>query len=136
MAAHAHDVLARRRTVATLGSAAGRGSRGRGERPRGRGATARRRRGTPPSILEAARKGRSRWSSARDHGLANSDLDLCQRIVQIPTGAGYPSLNLAQAVLIVAYELLLASATGHRGPDRARLVAPSTARRAAPSVRR
>lgn len=38
-----------------------------------------------------------------DHGLANEDLTLCQAQVRIPTGQ-YPSLNLAQAVLLVAYD--------------------------------
>ena len=42
-----------------------------------------------------------------DHGLSNEDLNLCQGYVSIPTAA-YASLNLAQAVLLVAYEVHLA----------------------------
>ncbi|MEJ2290953.1 MAG: RNA methyltransferase [Deinococcales bacterium] len=42
-----------------------------------------------------------------DHGLSNEELDLCQGYVSIPT-ADYASLNLAQAVLLVAYEVHLA----------------------------
>lgn len=38
-----------------------------------------------------------------DWGLSNEELDLCQGYIQIPT-AEYTSLNLAQAVQIVAYE--------------------------------
>lgn len=44
-----------------------------------------------------------------DFGLTNEELKLCQRLVTIPTAPAYPSLNLAQAVLIVAYEVMLAA---------------------------
>ena len=40
-----------------------------------------------------------------DRGLNNAELALCQRLVRIPTSPAYPSLNLAQAVAICAYEL-------------------------------
>jgi tRNA/rRNA methyltransferase len=43
-----------------------------------------------------------------DHGLSNAALDQAQIYLSIPTSADYPSLNLAQAVGIVAYELQLA----------------------------
>ncbi len=39
-----------------------------------------------------------------DRGLSNEELKLCQMVVRIPT-AGFASLNLAQAVLVVCYEL-------------------------------
>lgn len=39
-----------------------------------------------------------------DHGLSNDDLACCQTLVTIPT-AEYSSLNLAQAVAIMCYEL-------------------------------
>jgi tRNA/rRNA methyltransferase/tRNA (cytidine32/uridine32-2'-O)-methyltransferase len=38
-------------------------------------------------------------------GLANEQLDLCNAIVYIPANPEYSSLNLAQAVQIIAYEL-------------------------------
>jgi TrmH family RNA methyltransferase len=38
-------------------------------------------------------------------GLTNEELSRCHRIVFIPTGAAYASLNLAQAVLAAAYTL-------------------------------
>jgi tRNA (cytidine32/uridine32-2'-O)-methyltransferase len=41
-------------------------------------------------------------------GLAATDLALCHDIVQIPADRAQPSLNLAQALLILAYELRLA----------------------------
>jgi tRNA/rRNA methyltransferase len=44
-----------------------------------------------------------------DCGLTNEELKLCQRLITIPTAPEYPSLNLAQAVMIVAYELMLAT---------------------------
>ncbi len=40
-----------------------------------------------------------------DRGLSNADLDLCDRVVTIPTDPQHTSLNLAHAVMIVAYEL-------------------------------
>ena len=44
-----------------------------------------------------------------DRGLSNEELDLCNRLVVIPTDRDHSSLNLAQAVLVVAYEIFLAS---------------------------
>lgn len=41
-------------------------------------------------------------------GLTNADLRLCHAVVTIPT-AGFASLNLAQAVMVLCYELFLAS---------------------------
>jgi TrmH family RNA methyltransferase len=38
-------------------------------------------------------------------GLTNQELSLCHVRVRIPTSAEHPSLNLAQAVLVLAYEL-------------------------------
>ena len=45
-----------------------------------------------------------------DRGLPNEALDLCHRSVTIPTNPDHPSLNLAQAVLLVAYELWMEQA--------------------------
>jgi TrmH family RNA methyltransferase len=44
-----------------------------------------------------------------NHGLSNQDLLHAHRLIQIPTTENYHSLNLAAAVQIIAYELLLAS---------------------------
>lgn len=38
-------------------------------------------------------------------GLSNSDLDLCDALLTIPTDPGFSSLNLAMAVQVVSYEL-------------------------------
>ena len=44
-----------------------------------------------------------------DHGLSNRDLKHCQWLITIPTHPDYPSLNIAQAVMICLYELSLAA---------------------------
>jgi len=46
-----------------------------------------------------------------DRGLSNEHLRYCHTIVTIPTDA-FSSLNLAQAVMIICYEILLAARTG------------------------
>ena len=42
-------------------------------------------------------------------GLSNEELAQCHRVVRIPTDASFSSLNLAQAVQILVYELALAT---------------------------
>ena len=42
-----------------------------------------------------------------DRGLENNHLDLCQRIVCIPTSPECSSLNISQAVLLILYECFL-----------------------------
>lgn len=42
------------------------------------------------------------------HGLSNEELDLCRLRLRIPSFGEQPSLNLSQAVVIVAYEMALA----------------------------
>ncbi len=44
-----------------------------------------------------------------DTGLTAAELDRCHATMSIPTDPGYASLNLAQAVLLVAYELRMAA---------------------------
>jgi TrmH family RNA methyltransferase len=46
---------------------------------------------------------------SEDNGLTAEELDRCHCVLRIPTDPRYRSLNLAQAVLIVAYELWQAS---------------------------
>jgi TrmH family RNA methyltransferase len=62
-----------------------------------------------------------------DHGLSNEALDLCHRTAHIPTNPEHASLNLAQAVLVMAYELWMA-AEGETQPFRGprREVSPPT----------
>jgi tRNA/rRNA methyltransferase len=47
-------------------------------------------------------------------GLANKDIRLCDELVTIPTGKAYPSLNLAQAVMVVLFSI----ATGKESRKR------------------
>ncbi len=42
-------------------------------------------------------------------GLSNEEVDLCNRVVQIPANKEYSSLNLASAVQIICYELQMLS---------------------------
>lgn len=46
------------------------------------------------------------------NGLSNEALERCQALVRIPCAAGYESLNLAQAVQVVAYEIRMARLDG------------------------
>ena len=41
-------------------------------------------------------------------GLSNEELDLCHKMVHIPCNPGFSSLNVAAAVQVVSYELLMA----------------------------
>lgn len=47
-------------------------------------------------------------------GLSNAEIDRCQYLVQIPSNPDYGSLNLAAAVQIICYEILVA----HRQPGQ------------------
>jgi TrmH family RNA methyltransferase len=77
-----------------------------------------------PDILSRAR----RYSVAvlfgpEASGLANDEIALCQLLVTIPAGRAHGSLNLAQAVMVVSYEMMRftqthskRSAAGSAGP--------------------
>ena len=43
-----------------------------------------------------------------DRGLGNAEVELCTELVTIPTLSAHPSLNLAQAVLVLLYECVKA----------------------------
>lgn len=59
-----------------------------------------------PAILAAAVHGPvGILFGPEDHGLTNEDLRHCQRLITLDTSPAYASLNLAQAVLLVCYEL-------------------------------
>jgi TrmH family RNA methyltransferase len=65
----------------------------------------------PPDTRTAIVFGRERT------GLTNDELDRCHYLVQIPTNPDYPSLNLAAAVQVVAYELRMASGLSLSQPE-------------------
>lgn len=56
-------------------------------------------------------------------GLTRDEQLLCHVMVRVPTAAAQPSLNLAQAVLLMAYELRLAAGAG----EERRAAQPATA---------
>lgn len=118
MAVHAGDVLAAARTYPDLSAAlADRtlviGATARGGPYR---AEARAPRECAPQIVAASAANRiAMVFGPEDFGLTNDDLKCCQRLITIPTAAEYTSLNLAQAVLLVAYELR-AAATAQPDP--------------------
>lgn len=60
-----------------------------------------------------------------DKGLNNQELDRCHRVITIPTSADYPSLNLAQAVALMGYELFAARGVPPFKPPR-RAAQPTT----------
>jgi tRNA/rRNA methyltransferase len=66
-----------------------------------------------PLIVDHARQGKvALLFGPEDHGLSNDDLKHCQRLIAIDTSPDYPSLNLAQAVLLCCYELRRAVLAG------------------------
>ena len=50
-------------------------------------------------------------------GLSNDEIDRCQYLVQIPSNPDYGSLNLAAAVQIICYEILVAHEQPGQGTD-------------------
>lgn len=61
-----------------------------------------------------------------DSGLTNEELQYCQRLVTVPSSEGFGSLNLAQTVLAIAYEIFIAAAaSGPGGPGAPARRAPT-----------
>jgi len=52
-------------------------------------------------------------------GLSDAELELCQAVCTIPTSPAYDSMNLAQAVAVVAYEIAVAAPAAPRAAPRA-----------------
>ncbi len=52
-----------------------------------------------------------------DHGLSNEELAPCHALISVPTHRRLSSLNLAQAVMLVGYELYLASLSEMRNVE-------------------
>ncbi len=80
-------------------------------------------------IVEHARSGLVAIVFGReDRGLENEHLDLCHVAAVIPTDPAYSSMNLAQAALILFYELFLATQEeGKPLPRGRRSTRPATA---------
>jgi len=110
MAVHAQDILASATTWPNLNSAVADCSLTVGTTCRAGAyrASAEELRAFAPELASLATAGRvAIIFGCEDHGLSNEELKLCQRLITIPTAAEYRSLNLAQAVAIVAYELAM-----------------------------
>jgi len=111
VAVHAEELLAAPRVVSTLEEAlcdavwvAGTTSRLLEDRP-------------PIDPRQVAHRAREALASGpvalvfggEESGLSNEDLVRCHAVSSIPTTSAQPSFNLAQAVLVYAYELLMAA---------------------------
>jgi len=73
-------------------------------------------RAVAPQLLQQAQSGIVAIVFGReDRGLDNEALDLCHAVAIIPTDPDYSSLNLAQAALLLSYEVFLAQG-GEEGP--------------------
>lgn len=60
-----------------------------------------------------------------DRGLNNEEIELCQRLVTIPTAPDASSLNVAQSVLLLLYECMKAAGQPHPVPDGQARPAPN-----------
>jgi TrmH family RNA methyltransferase len=77
-------------------------------------------RAAAPRILEAARRSPAAVVfGAERSGLTNEELETAHVLLRIPANEAYPSLNLAMAVQVVAYELHRARATAAAAEERA-----------------
>ena len=116
MAAGADDVLAAAACFATLQEAVGDCSLVLGATARLRGVALEEL--TPPMaarrVLDAVAEGRNVAIvfGNEQSGLSNDEIKLCHAAVHIPSDPTYSSLNLSQAVQVVAYELRMALLTG------------------------
>jgi tRNA/rRNA methyltransferase len=64
-----------------------------------------------------------------DSGLFTEEIDLCDRVITVPTNPRHSSLNLAQAVLLVLYELWMAEQGSQRAlptPRKIKTAPPAT----------
>jgi len=74
-----------------------------------------------PGLVERAHDGVVAVVFGReDRGLSNEDLDLCHQVAVVPTDPAHPSLNLAQAALVLMYEVFLAASGGDQALPRGR----------------
>ncbi len=112
MALHAYDLFEKRKEYPTLADAVADCGLVAGTTAR-RGLYrnhARTPRDLAPRLLQAAQKAKvALVFGPEDNGLSNEDLQVCTQVIRIPSSPRYSSLNLAQAVLTVCYDLYAAS---------------------------
>jgi tRNA (cytidine32/uridine32-2'-O)-methyltransferase len=107
-ASGAADVLARARVVASVDQAIGDCGLVLGTTARARSAHWREidaRAGAAEMAAAATARPVAVLFGGERNGLANEDLERCEALIRIPVAVAYGSLNLAQAVQIVCYEL-------------------------------
>lgn len=80
-------------------------------------------------VAERARSGQvvALLFGREDRGLPNEALDRCHAVTTIPTNPAYPSLNLAQAALLVLFNLFEAAGGAQQAPRPPRRSAPPAA---------
>lgn len=112
-ASGAADVLARARVARSVDEAIGDCGLVLGTTARARSAHWREldaRAGAAEIAATAAAKPVAVLFGGERNGLANEELERCEALIRIPVAAAYGSLNLAQAVQIVCYEVRMALA--------------------------
>ena len=127
-ASGAADVLARARVVTSVDAAIGGCGLVLGTTARARSANWRvlnARAGAAAIVAAAALRPVAVLFGGERNGLANEDLERCEALIRIPVAAAYGSLNLAQAVQIVCYELRMA--LGASAPAAIATPLPATA---------
>jgi len=132
-ASGAADVLARARVVATVDEAIGDCGLVLGTTARARSARFRElnaRAGAAEIAAAAAIRPVAVLFGGERNGLANEELERCEALVRIPVAATYGSLNLAQAVQIVCYEVRIALDASAPAAAEAPLPATADERRA------
>lgn len=127
IAHRSEDVLASMRVVDTLDEAladatyvVGTSARARGDLPSRTDVRA-----LAAELRTRAQQGRvALLFGPEDNGLDNAALDRCHALVRLPINPAYTSLNLAQAVLLLGYELWMAQPAQPAAADAAQ---PATA---------
>jgi TrmH family RNA methyltransferase len=130
-ASGAADLLAQARVETTIDAAIadcglvlGASARGRSARHRVLDA----RRAAVELVAAAAARPAAVLFGGERNGLANEELAQCHALIRIPAAAEYESLNLAQAVQIVCYEVLMATRAAAAGPPQETALEPAAAR--------
>lgn len=117
-ASGAADVLARARVVGSVGEAIGDCGLVLGTTARARSANWRMldaREAAAELVAASTTRPAAVLFGGERNGLANEELDRCQALIRIPSDAQYESLNLAQAVQVVCYEIRMAAAGPRAG---------------------
>lgn len=132
MACHAGDILKNRRVCATVAEAVAdcglvAGTSNRGGLYREHSKTPRE--WAPRLLAAAVDTPVAILFGSEDNGLSLEELALCTQFIRIPSADVYKSLNVAMSVLVVAYELFVASGT-FEPPQERSLECPAAMREA------